>query len=565
MFFCLVAAFLAPAALIIFNLWILPPLFQKYAQDELSNNLGFNLTYEKIAFDPRYGVVLKNFSLQKKFKKGILLHKAESAKVDLDLLSLVKGRLIIEQFKISRGKGQYIEKGKSPILFSFENFYGSLRHVRLQTVGLGGWLGSLCFEDLFINKNVLIGKIQCAIAEREIRIEDVEMFLQGHPVRLNVLIELENRKMNLACKLSESGFLLATNIAGRIEAGLFSRQTKLLFVTDPSRTFRKSQTFFQGVLELNDFSEMMDLWGSWKRKVLFKSPIELEGQSIGLESGKFLCTVPLIAIRQSPDRNLSRLRTLDLDQVKLDLDFYRHQFLINTLEAKSCNGFIQAKGLLDLIFGVYEGQLSLRSINMSCLGPFLFSKGKEHRGILSGSIESRGLVNAGQDKPIDFLKSFWAEGNLEIEKGNLGKIQLLKNVLRVFGPIFPNLGKIKFKSGYANFFISSGNLFVKELKMMSSVVRIECNGKMGLEKKDLDLDLHFTVSPLGLKEKTLLSKIISGGLIKAEEQLWKAKISGTLKKPEITPLYFSVLQPVKEVLRIPFRPFQKKESQAAEK
>jgi hypothetical protein len=132
-------------------------------------------------------------------------------------------------------------------------------------------------------------------------------------------------------------------------------------------------------------------------------------------------------------------------------------------------------------------------------------------------------------------------------------------VLKAFDVVFPNLGKIRFTSGYAHFLIRTGNLFVEELKLMNSIASVVFEGKMGLRKKDLDLDVKFSVSPLGLKEKTFVSKLISGGVMMVGEQIWKAKITGTLKKPVATAEFLSIFQPVKDLLKFPLSPFQNKE------
>ena len=562
--FVLVTAVLGSAMLIAFNLWILPALFQKYVQDELSKKFGLSLTYGRISFDPWRGILLENLSLQKKGKEELLLHRAKAVEVDLALTSLLKGSVIIDHFKIGEGEGLYVKEGFEWRPFFYKNLYGSLGRGPSRTLGLGGWLGDLSIEDLsFGERDLLIPKIQCTMTERDFRIRDAKIFWRGLPFELNALMNPAKKTLSLVCKMSGWGFLLVLYDPGKIQIGLFSSQTRLLSVTDLSRALRKSKSFFQGVLDFNDFSEMMDLWSSWKNKILFKSPVELKGQSIGLESGNLLCIVPLIAIRQPTDKNISRLRSLDLDQVKLDLDFYRHQFLIKTFEAKSCNGFIQTRGLIDLVFGAYEGQLSIQVVHLGCLGPILFPKGKGHRGFLSGSAEYLGSF--GRNRHEDPLENFEVQGGLEVRKGHLGKIQLFKTVLSVFEPILPKLGKIRFKSGYARFFIRTGNLFVDELKLMSSIASVVYKGKMGLRKKDLDLDVHFSVRPLGLNDKTFLSKLISGGFSMAGEQIWKAKITGTLKKPVATPLYFSVLQPVKDILEIPFQLFQKKQPEEAKK
>lgn len=541
--FCLLGIFLVPFVLIIFNLWILPSLFKNYVQDDLSRNFQLNLSYKSISYDPMRGIIFKDLSLEKRGKGGSFLVKAGSTQIDVAFSSLIKRSLVIKNFRISECQGYHAENEKKPVLFSLKDVYGSLHQERIKTVGIGGWLGSFVLEDLsFDQKNLSIEKARCSVFEREGVLQDVKIFWLGYPLQFEGLIDLEKQKMDAVLKLSNSSFLFAHYESKKIQTALLSNQTKLLSVTDLKSDIQKPFTWFHGFLNFKDFSPMVK---PIEKKVSFKSPVKLAGWLVGLDFGGILFNLDSILIH-----------SLNLEQIRLRLDFYRHRFLMRFFEAKSCDGFLKANGWVDSVSGAYKGWFSFGRLNLNCLRRVLFPKGDRLRGILSGDLTFLGLGNFGKNKTIDPVKNIEAEGNLEIQEGTLWKIQVMKGVLKIFEPI-SNLGKIRVESGTAHYFIRSGDLFIQDLKMMSPTLMMKFTGKMDLKDKNLDIDLHASVKPLGLKDKTFLSKLISGGLMMAGDQIWKAKISGTLKKPVITPLFFSALQPVKNLLEKPFQSLKK--------
>jgi hypothetical protein len=547
---CLVGTILGFILLIVFNLWILPLLFQKYIQEDLSRKYTLNLSCSKISYDPVYGIILKGLSLQRELSTEALRIEIESAQIDIAFLSLIQRSFIIKSFKLDKSRIFFTDEKKKPILFSLKKAYGSLHQEQVRTKGLKGWLGGFDLEDLsFLQNSLSIERAQCVISEKRMTVQGAKIFWHTHPIGFEGVFDLLEKKVDGVFKFYDAN-LFAHFEFGKLYIGLFSNQTKLFSVMDLSHKFQKPVTRFYGFLNFEDFLPLMR---RLEKKVSFALPLKLSGWLVGFDFGEFFLSLDSFSVGP-----------LFLEKALLKAGFYQNQFLAKFFEAKSCKGFLNANGWVHLISGAYTGSFNFGQLNLNCLSPVLFPKGIKHKGIVSGDLTFLGLGNFGENKVIDPVKNIDAEGHLEVRKGDLGKIRIMKGVLKVFKPI-SNLSKIRLKSGTAHYYVRYGDLLVQELKMMSPTLMMECNGKMGLEEKNLDLDLHASVRPFGLKDKTFLARLLSGGLTMAGDQIWKAKISGTFKKPVITPTVLPVLQPVKDVLRIPFRPFQKKENNGRHK
>lgn len=532
--------------LISVNNWILPHLFQKFAKEYLWGNLSMDVSCGGFYYSLERGLVVRELVLERQRPGQKLFFSIQQLQFKISWKKLFRRQIYIRDFKLSNVQYSFEKEGAKPFTVDLKEMRGSLKHEKKRNVGLKGWRGKIEVESLKLPNSFLEFKSASLLIE-----DDVLKMVFGTFARRDRTLRFQGKFLLEKgfvkwgdLRMSDRGCSLFAMYNGQgVNLALFGRKTVLMGYWDLSRGFKKGAMHFKGPVAPAEIDLILeDLLKFSKNKIYWRNKVFLDGIWYGRGAGQF-----------SLWTDKAQYHFMPLRYVKLDLGFDRKGLLFKSLRAKSCFGFLSGWGWKGLPqkkdFGVTA---VLERADLQCLSRVLFSKDQRVDGSIEGSTNFMCRFPLGSDvtKPSwDMMK---LAGDFRVYDGNLWNIRVMSGILGIFEKMFPGLGNIQFTSGSVNYWMEGGMLYVDQLRLVSSVLVMEGSGKMNLLNQKIDGHMAVSLNLTGPKDKTLVSKIISTGLMTVGEQLWKVKIRGTMKNPEFEPEFLSVLEPVKDLLKAIF-------------
>lgn len=538
---------------VLFHLWIFPAIFDSFLKTELSLKRHLSVQYETVSLSFDQGLVIKNLNIQKSFRKELLVLNLKEIQIKVDFLHWLRSReWLIDLPVISQGQLRYERRGILRGDLHFDLLSGFLRKASTGQ-GFKGWQGALEMNELSSRADPIRAKrLNIHLGCDGMRWRTRDFFWKNYPIKFEGVIgslllkpkifgEFSGQEGHLFFSL-ENKFLCAQLFSGSDLSG--HHGTKVLLKADFQHGFCQPLIWMNGTVKPSDLQAL----GFWNNPVLEKaklSRINFRCEWIGLDFlrfgnrgwGEFDLKTPAVT-----------LRSFLFQDLKLKLCFEQGQFFLKHFHCKAYEGRIQGKGWLSSR-QFYGGDMTFQGIRLDLLSPLFLRGGQRLEGQMRGKIN---LVGTGFEKD-----QFKAEGLFNVDQGNLWKIDLMKKVLKAFKAVFPSLGSVRFTSCKAHFFVGAGILHLDEFKMLSSVMVMKIKGTLNLLQKSLNFHLMLSLKPGGLKDKTFLSKVITSGLMVSGQQVWQIKIGGTFENPEVTPLFLSIFDPVKELIKSPLRLFKK--------
>jgi hypothetical protein len=489
------------------------------------------------------GLVVRELVLEKERPDQKLYLSIQQLQFKISWKKLFGRQLYIRDFKLSDVHYLVEKQGKKPFIVDLKEMGGTLKHDKRKDVGFKGWRGKLEVEGLRLPNSFLEFKHASLLIEDDVlKIIYGNFFRRERTLRFQgkFLLEKGSVKWGDLRMSDENCSLFATYTGQGFNLALFGRKTLLMGYWDLSRGFKKGAMHFKGPVapaEINLILE--DLLKFSKNKIYWKNKVFLDGIWFGRGAGQF-----------SLWTDKAQYHFMPLRYVKLDLGFDKKGLLFKSLRAKTCLGFLSGWGWKGLPqkkdFAV---SAVLERADLQCLSRVLFAKDQRVSGSIEGSTNFICRFPAGSDvtKPAwDMMK---LAGEFHVYDGNLWNIRVMSGILGIIEKVFPGLGNIQFTSGSVNYWMEGGTLYIDQLRLVSSVLVMEGEGKMNLLNQKIDGHMAVSLNLMGPKDKTLLSKILSSGLMVVGEQIWKVKIRGTMKNPEFESEFLSVLEPVKDLFK----------------
>lgn len=526
------------------NYWVLPTLFNRFVRIPCYTKSGIILSSKKIFYRPGRGLLLQGVELIQVRKDCYSRIRVRELEVRFKVMNFIRKRWVVDHFFI-RDANVYFKKRNHKIFRIFiPELKGEVKRLAEMKSPLWGWSGELLIEKFRMDfPRLMLDRSILKFGQDKLSAENAVFIYQDQPVYLNLNASFQEHKFQVDFRIK----YLQMNLLGSFNkkggsAALISKQSCVISEIKFAEVgFKLSELFLQGHVGFVDLISMGSLFTDRLSNVIRSGSELFIDAGYGNTSGGW------------GNLKLDRLdiESFVLSDLLIKLRGAKDLLLVEKYTLKCCEGVLSGSGwgVLNSPL-VYGGMISLDGLNLAYINQSKSKTSESVEGLLGGEVSFYSKGNS-----IDDLK---AGGTLKIVNGKLWKVDLLKGILDVFQKVLPSLGNIQLTSGSARLLVCSGMLWAQEIRLVSSVVILVAEGKMGLRKKDLDLLVSLTLKPAGLNDKTFLSKLISGSLMVAGQQVWRARVEGDLNHPEVTPLFLSVFKPIKDLLKAPFKVFKRK-------
>ena len=225
--------------------------------------------------------------------------------------------------------------------------------------------------------------------------------------------------------------------------------------------------------------------------------------------------------------------------LKSKILYKNNTLVISPLQADVCAGKFELRTKLDITNKNITGNLILEEIDLKKFAKSLSKKPLKYQGKINAQI----LLQASNFKDI---YSYKGEGRAEIKEGLIWELNLFKKLGQfLFVPEFKN---IVFAEGYMEFIFEKGKLFIDELELKSSLMKLHGQGKISLDKK-VNFIFFPEVNSDFLKKSKDIRKITSLILGKGG---FSIEVEGDWDNPEykIHPTIFTPFRKFKEIFKI---------------
>lgn len=525
------------------NNLILPRLFQKFVKEYLWGNLQTEVSCGGFYYSLERGLVVHDIVLQRErrgLKQELTIHRIE---FKISWQKLFRRRIFIKNFKLSDVFYVSQKEGRKPFEVDLREMQGILRKERKKDIGFKGWRGQLEINSLALpNSFFEIKHVNVTIDENSLKFVFGEFLRRNRDLRFQGKFLLEKGAIRWGnLRLSDENCSLIAMYTGEgFNLALFGKKTRLLGYWDLSRGFKSGAMHLKGPVAPAEIDLILeDILKFSRNKIIWQNKVFLDGIWYGRGAGRFLLWT-----------DKAQYHFMPLRYVKIDLGFDRRGLFFKALRSKSCVGFLRGWGWKGIPerkdFGVTA---VLQTANLKCLSRVLFTKEQRVSGVLDGSTLFMCRFPWGSDLTTkiswDMMKLV---GEFKVYDGNLWNIQVMSGILSIIEKVLPGLASVQFTSGSVDYWMESGILHIDQLRLVSSALVMEGRGTMNLLNQKIDGQMAVTLNVMGPKEKTLLAKVISSGLMTVGKQIWKVKVRGTLKKPEFDSEFLSIFEPVKDLL-----------------
>lgn len=375
-------------------------------------------------------------------------------------------------------------------------------------------------------------------------------------------------QINNPDSLGANGFVTATNFAVRGEpadecAGDFIYTNRVLKFFKPHMK-RGEETMTADEIVL-DFPKEL-IW--FKNGVSTADPNSV-ARAIGEKTGHFLDPYhfekhPTVHVNGcAPLRDVNGVR--DIDDADLTFDvMHGEQFSCLKFHAKNVTGTIHWLGetliLTNIVAELYNGsgngfavfdfsvphegaefyfKAGVAKVDVHLLSDDLSSPSNHLQGLLSGNV----TVTRADTRDWRSVDGF---GNIDVRNGLLWDVPMIAIVSPMLNTVVPGLGNSRATDASAHFTITNGVIYSDPLTINSTGMRLQYAGTV-----DLQQHVNANVQAQLLRNTPVIGWLISL-FTTPFSKLFEYKVTGTLEKPRIVPLYVpnELLHPIRSVEKL---------------
>ena len=179
----------------------------------------------------------------------------------------------------------------------------------------------------------------------------------------------------------------------------------------------------------------------------------------------------------------------------------------------------------------------LTNVNSKSLLKDILLKPKNVEGKLSGNLSI-------SSPSIDDYQKWSGKGKIELVDGLIWDIPIFGIFSPILNMVTPGLGNSRANFASASFIVTNGLVVSSDLEIRARVLRMQYEGSIGFDKS-----VNARVEAELLSEVWLLGPALKI-LLKPLTKLFIYKVSGTIDKPEMEPVY------IPRILLFPFHPFK---------